>query len=381
MVGRGRGQKRRRGGQRDQVKVMNFYDKHKSQGRSGRNQSKVAQLRKLNNWIKSTLIKDYVRPGDTVFDMCGGKGGDLGKFDRVGQLGEVVFADHALNSVQEAMSRYNSMFHRNNRGHRGNSRRQFPLTLACADLTDINIWEADEEEGGDHKLANVWVDVVSCQFAFHYSWESDDRATTMIQNVVSRLKPGGFWIGTTTDASVLVRKWRDIRNDPKNPRKPEDPANHTFGSDLYKVQFNTLGADGKHDPNLVQKKLPRNEPFGVKYTFTLEDAVDTVPEFLVPFHILAEMCQGYGLELVKQENFHEYFLKNCANTEKRQLLDRMGVLGPDGTIAPKQWDIAYLYTVFVFRKKRDPDSVVPQTRERPIPRPLEADDIMGFEHY
>ena len=49
-------------------------------------------------------------------------------------------------------------------------------------------------------------DLVSCQFAFHYSFESLPQAEQMLANVSSNLLPGGYFIGTTTDSNDIMYK-------------------------------------------------------------------------------------------------------------------------------------------------------------------------------
>lgn len=51
---------------------------------------------------------------------------------------------------------------------------------------------------------SVQLDFVSCQFAFHYSFESLPQAECMLQNASESLKPGGYFIGTIPDAYDLV---------------------------------------------------------------------------------------------------------------------------------------------------------------------------------
>jgi len=357
-----RGQKR----SRDQAYVADHYNNVKSLGHKGRKNSSVAQLRMLNNWVKATLIQTYTRKGDTVFDMCGGKGGDLGKWTHA-RVKEVVLADHALESIKNARDRFN----------KARKPMPFPLQLVCADLTSKNIFE---EETLDGELDDVWFDVVSCQFAFHYCFETEARTRMMLENVSTRLKPGGWWIGTTTDANVLVKKWRHLGTGVSDPRLgPEAEKNHTFGNQWYKVRFVIEGEDGSPDPMLVQKKLSADTPFGNRYFFTLQDSVNDCPEFLVSFPVLERLAKEYDLELKKSENFHEYFLNNFDLRGNRKLLDRMRVLNKDGRIEKDQWEIAYLYKVFVFRKKAD-SSVRPHGVERRASRkfPLEEEDILVF---
>lgn len=57
----------------------------------------------------------------------------------------------------------------------------------------------------------IQFDMVSCQFALHYSFESEAKARRLLQNASDRLKPGGTFVGTIPDANVLLRYARDGR--------------------------------------------------------------------------------------------------------------------------------------------------------------------------
>jgi mRNA (guanine-N7-)-methyltransferase len=47
-------------------------------------------------------------------------------------------------------------------------------------------------------------DFVSCQFALHYSFETEQKARSLLENISSRLKPGGTFVGTIPNSSWLV---------------------------------------------------------------------------------------------------------------------------------------------------------------------------------
>lgn len=64
--------------------VKSHYDARPNSDVVSREKSPIIQVRHFNNWIKSVLIGQYVRPGDTVLDICGGKGGDLPKWNHGG---------------------------------------------------------------------------------------------------------------------------------------------------------------------------------------------------------------------------------------------------------------------------------------------------------
>ena len=101
----------------------------------------------------------------------------------------------------------------------------------------------------------------SCQFALHYSFSSEQRARRALRNISQLLRPGGTFFGTTADANVLCRRLREADG-------------LTFGNEVYTVTF-----DSRH----ATKLFPADQPFGLEYRFTLEDAVEDCAEYLVPF--------------------------------------------------------------------------------------------------
>ena len=54
------------------------------------------------------------------------------------------------------------------------------------------------------KDAETKFDLCSCQFSFHYSFESEAQARCMLRNATECLKPGGYFIGTIPNANLLV---------------------------------------------------------------------------------------------------------------------------------------------------------------------------------
>lgn len=47
-------------------------------------------------------------------------------------------------------------------------------------------------------------DFVSCQFALHYSFETEARARGLLLNISERLKPHGYFICTVPNANWIV---------------------------------------------------------------------------------------------------------------------------------------------------------------------------------
>ena len=139
--------------------------------------------------------------------------------------------------------------------------------------------------------------------------------------------------GTTPDANVLVKQLRNVDG-------------LRFGNDVYSVEFNSRHRD---------KAFPGTHPFGVEYTFTLKDAVDGVPEYLVPFDTLLALAKEEGLQLVYRANFHDFVKLMTTDEEAMQLARQSKVFGDglrESTFTPPEWEAARLYCVFAFQKVR-----------------------------
>ncbi len=64
--------------------------------------------------------------------------------------------------------------------------------------------ETSKEGLLDHLPPGLEFDLVSCQFALHYSFSSETKVRGMLANVSGRLKPGGVFLGTIPNANVIV---------------------------------------------------------------------------------------------------------------------------------------------------------------------------------
>ncbi|KAL7298703.1 hypothetical protein TKK_0008461 [Trichogramma kaykai] len=328
--------------------VASHYNQLEEKGLSQRNQSRIIHMRNFNNWLKSTLIKEYIDKTKQkkslndplkVLDMCCGKGGDLYKW-RDGYVTHVIFADIAAVSVEQCQARYRDL---------GN-RRYPPLYTAeflAYDCTKVRLREK-------YKDVTVQLDLVSCQFAFHYSFESLQQAECMFKNASESLKAGGYFIGTIPNAYELMSRYH--KADGKK-----------IGNEIYSIEF-------QFDKNDVPL-------FGAKYHFHLEGVVDC-PEFLVYPPMFEKLAWKYGLELVMFEKFEDYYerQKNDGKTRlgKMQALETYppsqdvplrGKVPEDyqhaieymqsstghrkiGTLSQAEWDAITLYSVFAFQKAK-----------------------------
>lgn len=280
--------------------VAEHYNKLKDGGLQERTKSRIFYMRNFNNWLKSMVISDVLtrvrkEQGSSksinVLDLCCGKGGDLLKWKK-GRIDKIICADIAATSVEQCEGRYKEMV---DRGHRERyPQEQFAAEFIAADCTKVRLKSR-------YKEPNTTFDIVSCQFSFHYCFESYKQADMMLRNACECLSQGGYFIGTTVNALELVRRLR----------ASDDMS---FGNDVYKVTFKV---DSKED-------LPL---FGAEYDFQLEGVVNC-PEFLMYFQVVEKMAEKYGMKLIFKKPFAEFFKEQITQNEGRALIGRMQALEP-----------------------------------------------------
>jgi len=352
--------------------VADHYNKLQEEGKAARTTSRIFYLRNFNNWVKSVLIADTlskikeVNPEKqvSVLDLGSGKGGDLLKWKK-GRIANLVMADIAATSVEQSEERY--------RQNAEKDRYQaYTAEFIAADCTKERLKDR-------YRNPNQAFDLVSCQFAFHYCFESYPQAMTMIRNACECLNPGGYFIGTTPNSLELIRRLRQS-------------SDTSFGNDIYNISFES------QDKN--------NFPlFGAKYNFHLEGVVDC-PEFLVNFAALEKMAGQFGMKLVKKTTFADFFKIHSQNRDNARLLGNMQALEPYppwdgvepasskpedysyvrekfnaalesqasgqrprkiGTLSLAEWEASTVYLVFVFQKVKDICPPLPSQKSQTNP--------------
>lgn len=334
--------------------VKEHYNAVPERGRDWRKtDSRIRGLRSFNNWVKSTIIQKFSpnddyhqgprhdlgwgdsedRKGLLVLDIGCGKGGDLGKWQQAPQPVELyVGVDPADVSIQQAWERYRQMRDGGRGGDRGRGRgyhggrnsRSFHAEFFAKDgfgewlgeiplIRDVGI-DPDVGLGGSNaRWGGGGFDVVSMMFCMHYAFESEAKARGMLRNVAGSLKKGGRFIGVIPNSDVLsdkvvaLRKKSHASNDSDNDGKEgildrDGQAKEIeWGNSIYRVRFpGNTPEDGVFRP-----------PFGWKYSYFMEEAVEGVPEYVVPwaaFRAYVEyshvhfsslsanvfLCQAYG---------------------------------------------------------------------------------------
>ncbi|XP_059671186.1 mRNA cap guanine-N7 methyltransferase isoform X3 [Gavia stellata] len=177
--------------------VAAHYNELQEVGLEKRSQSRIFYLRNFNNWTKSVLIGEFIdrvrrKKNDiTVLDLGCGKGGDLLKWKK-GRIKKLVCTDIADISVQQCKQRYEDM-----KARCRYNEHIFDAEFIQADSTKDLL-------SSKYNDPDMRFDICSCQFVYHYSFETYEQADMMLKNACGNLSPGGYFIGTTPNSFELV---------------------------------------------------------------------------------------------------------------------------------------------------------------------------------
>lgn len=370
--------------------VRQHYNAVPERGRDWRKtDSNIKGLRVFNNWVKSTIIQKFspdedLTPGAPqqgrdlagvggqellVLDIGCGKGGDLGKWQQAPQPVQLyVGLDPADVSIQQASDRYRQMGSRGGRGGRGgfrgnrNNQRLFDAFFYVKDCYGQTIADIDiiRQVGFESAMGNRGFDIVSMMFCMHYAFESEQKARQMLKNVSGALKKGGRLLGCIPNSDTIseqVVKFSERMaakksaapesddNAPPSDDREEGEAEETaeWGNKLYRVRFpGKTPEDGTFRP-----------PFGWKYNFFLDEAVEEVPEYVVPWEAFRALAEDYNLELQYHETFRNIWEKEKDDRILGPLSERMGVRERGGgplLVSPEEMEVANFYVAFCFYK-------------------------------
>ncbi|KAI0103068.1 guanine-N(7)-methyltransferase [Nemania sp. FL0031] len=371
--------------------VRQHYNAVPERGRDWRKTgSRIKGLRYFNNWVKSTLIQKFSPDEDhtpgaqqqgrdmagahghelIVLDIGCGKGGDLSKWQQAPQRVQLyVGLDPADVSIGQARGRYRDMGSQGGRGgrggrggHRGGRQQHlFDARFFVKDCYGESLEDVDivRQVGFDPApMGRSGFDIVSMMFCMHYAFETEDKARMMLQNVSSALKKGGRFIGCIPNSDVISNRVREFnerinKKEEGAPEEGEQPSEDKeegeaeetaeWGNELYRVRFpGKTPEDGIFRP-----------PFGWKYSFFLDEAVEEVPEYVVPWGAFRAIAEDYNLELQYHQSFKDIWESEKDDHVLGPLSERMGVRGRGRgplLVSPEEMEVANFYVAFCFYK-------------------------------
>jgi len=161
-----------------------------------RKESSIYNIRVFHNWVKRELInqtvtylRKYYSGEIKLLDLAVGKGGDMNKWIDAGIMCVRGFDidKNSINGPDGAKERFRKL------------RFQPDYKFYVMNLSEpLNI------EKMDKILKGCKFNIVSCQFAIHYFFQSDEILDNFIRIVRRFIEVNGFFIGTTMDGSKIT---------------------------------------------------------------------------------------------------------------------------------------------------------------------------------
>lgn len=198
----------------------------------GREDSPTLSMRNFHNWIKETLLlQKYGNGRKSLLDLGCGVGGDLQKWIRAGFVDVVALDKYESNIINPE----NGAYWRLSRARLAKGSRYVFMTYDVGvplDALHINrmndpsdrmimqtLWGMIPRQGvKPPQLARYYAmsrdgfEVVSCQFAVHYFFESSGTLDVFVDNVARNLRVGGRFVGTCMDAQRVKEKLRSVKH-------------------------------------------------------------------------------------------------------------------------------------------------------------------------
>lgn len=256
-----------------------------------RNLYASSEMMNFHNSIKSALINQY--KGTSVVDLACGKGGDFRKFLSAGftrLLGYDSNRDNIENPVDGAYKRLYTM-------QRGRSLKYVMLTYDLSSKIDIKSFENDNDKHvaqvihgnvRDMKLhkyqdmARDKFDLVNCQFAIHYFFESETTLDNFLSNVDMYLKDDGYFIGTCLNGHA-------VKKELKQSKVLKGEKNGVLLWDITRKYEKEEGVN-----------------YGEEIEVFMESIGKTFKEYLVNLDILTKKLKQMGYTPVEQKSFKDY---------------------------------------------------------------------------
>jgi hypothetical protein len=357
----------------DEVQISDIYYSRNSE------KSYTIPMRNFHNlYVKRKLITSVSKPENTLIDLAVGKAGDMSKWidsKLKFVFGVDVAKDNIENRLDGACARYLSKKAESYRMFdalfiQGNSSQNLRDGTGIENEQYKKIMNAVYGKGpkdeavlgrGVYKkygIVEEGFNIVSCQFALHYFFESLDTLMNFITNVSQNCKLGGYFIGTCYDGQKVFQALKRLDMGQK-------VSKFIKGKKVFEItkQYNS-------------KEFPRNSSsLGMGIDVYQETINNVFREYLVNFDYFKDVMELFGFDVISIDearkigmpsginNFKVLYdsMKNeikhemSASSQRRSRTKGIvkNAINMDKT--PELEFISYLNNYFVFVKNRNID--------------------------
>jgi hypothetical protein len=335
---------------------------------------KMASKRMLdfhNYWIKNQLINNVKNDNiNSLMDIACGQAGDLYKWKEAGFtkiFGIDYKRDNIENPIQGAYSR---LIKASSHANFSRLKHVFLTMDGGVKITPDEISKLEEDDKyisqilfgltkGSEPLKQYegyvtdGFDVVSCQFALHYFFESEKKLDNFVYNVNTYLKDGGYFIGTCLN-----------------------------GNEVKKLLKNKKSVIGKQEDrvlwNIVKKYDNKTSSieYGEEIDVYMESIGKVTSEYLVNFDKLIEKLKMYNIEIANESDLINFESKKGITSfqdiydlskDKEETIKNADYLNSLKTMTQEEKTYSFLNSYFVFVKKNNKSKeVAPRIIKRKI---------------
>lgn len=235
-------------------------------------------LRSFHNRVKHELISQYAQESGatSMLDIGTGRGGDMHKWHKVG-LTHVVGVDVCVDYIHEAIRRYKQCKHLRNRMYK------FYYT------TEEKVFLPFLKEC----CKPLKYDMVSCMFAFHYFFKTQESLNSIMRQVSEVLNPNGYFVCVSPMGESINALLKD---------------NTSYQSSVFHVT--RLYDTPKGIGDAIQFMLMGTLYFG-------ENMISN--EYLIFKNTIELAANAYGLKLVEYKGFDKFYKDSDSLTQETQL--------------------------------------------------------------
>ena len=285
----------------DQLDLSGFRNEDIYYYRSVRREKMASRnMMNFHNWVKNTMLMQPISMEfklPTLMDLACGKAGDLGKWidNKYAKVfGVDIMRDNIENPIDGAYARTFENY------KKPAGSKYVYLTMNSSEILDVNkitnerdryvadiLWgtitkgEIKEEYLKEYHGYVRDFDVVSCQFALHYFYESQETLSNFLDNINTYLKDGGYFIGTCLDGNLVKNKLKGLK----------------YGEEIK----------GEINKRVIWniKKLYKTEKNSISQEIEIymESIGKRIKEYLVNMDLLINKLKEHDIHLIEMENF------------------------------------------------------------------------------
>ncbi len=212
-----------------------------------------SELQKFHNTIKRNLVNKFAKKNEILFDFASGRGGDLPKLLHI-NLAQLIQIDVSEKSIEDAKERYDLVY----------------KYLAKKTIVSFKVQDLSKSYLHTYK-ANV----ISCMFALHYFFETQEICNQFFKNVSNNLEVDGIFFGCVPDGKKIL----SLLN-----------GNSKYENEILKIEAN----------------FKEKNCFGSQYSFQLKDSILSdfqSKEYLVFENVMIKIAQKHGLIAITNYTF------------------------------------------------------------------------------